>query len=109
MATDDERRRVAERLRATAKWLGGNMDAHEFAHYGADAIDPDNEIARWDEMTYRLADLIEPSCDREALLELAGELEGDACWEVQSPGVDNYAWMLKDVCERIREALGVES
>ena len=44
--------------------------------------------------------------DREALLALADELEEDACWEVQSPGVDNYAWMLKDVCDRIREACG---
>lgn len=44
--------------------------------------------------------------DRDALLALADELEEDACWEVQSPGVDNRAWMLKDVCDRIREALG---
>ena len=44
--------------------------------------------------------------DRDALLELADELEEDACWEVQSPGVDNRAWMLKDVCDRIREACG---
>ena len=46
--------------------------------------------------------------DRDALLRLADELEEDACWEVQSPGVDNRAWMLKDVCDRIREALGVQ-
>lgn len=45
--------------------------------------------------------------DRNALLALADELEEDACWEVQSPGVDNCAWRLKDVCDRIREALGV--
>ena len=43
-----------------------------------------------------------------ALLRLADELEEDACWEVQSPGVDNRAWMLKDACDRIREALGVD-
>lgn len=49
-----------------------------------------------------------PTYDRDALLELADELEEDACWEVQSPGVDNRAWMLKDVCDRIREALGGE-
>ena len=47
--------------------------------------------------------------DRYALLALADELEEDACWEAQSPGVDNYAWRLKDVCDRIREALGVKS
>lgn len=44
--------------------------------------------------------------DRGALLALAEELEEDACWEVQSPGDDNRAWMLKDVCDRIREACG---
>ena len=48
------------------------------------------------------------SFDREALLELADELEEDACWEVQTPGDTSGAWRLKDACDRIREALGVE-
>lgn len=47
--------------------------------------------------------------DRDALMELADELEEDACWEVQTPGDTSGAWRLKDVCDRIREALGVES
>ena len=52
-------------------------------------------------------DFIPLSCNREALLALADELEEIACWEVQSTGDDNRAWMLKGVCDRIREALGV--
>ena len=60
MATDDERREVARRLRGQAKMLGPNMDAHEFAHYTADVIDV-NECMTWHEMTLFLADLIEPS------------------------------------------------
>ena len=46
--------------------------------------------------------------DRDALLALAEELEEDACWEVQTPGDTSGAWRLKDACDRIREALGVE-
>lgn len=47
--------------------------------------------------------------DRDALLALADELEEDACWEVQTPGDASGAWRLKDACDRIREALRVES
>lgn len=50
----------------------------------------------------RLADLIEPSCDREALLSLADEIEAnDVCYGVSEQYVrDEYA-------RRIREACGV--
>lgn len=51
----------------------------------------------------------EPMPDVKALLRLADELEEDACWEVQTPGDTSGAWRLKDACDRIREALGVES
>ena len=61
-------------------------------------------FAEWEREALRLSG----GCDREALLALADELEEDARWEVQSPGVDNRAWMLKDVCDRIREACGEE-
>lgn len=64
MPTNDERREVADGLRRQVKRLGPQMDAHEFAHYGADVIDPDNELLRWDQMMLRLADLIEPEPER---------------------------------------------
>lgn len=59
MPTNDERREVADGLRRQVKRLGPQMDAHEFAHYGADVIDAYSEL-RWDQMMLRLADLIEP-------------------------------------------------
>ena len=43
-----------------------------------------------------------------ALPALADEPEEDACWEVQTPGDASGAWRLKDACDRIRGALGVE-
>lgn len=159
--TDDERRRVAERLRCAAEQRQPYTQPTLACFIGADCVD----------IWTRLAELIEPSdtshgrrdtvacdptgrgidsiyewcrgrlegadgaedylyctimraiedyrhperatahtvraVDRDALLALADEMEEDACWEVQSPGVDNRAWMLKDVCDRIREALGV--
>ena len=101
MVTDEERREVARRLRGQANKLGPNMDAHEFAHYTADVIDVD-ECMTWHEMTLLLADLIEPSCDRDALLELADEIETD--------GIDCYTvstqYVLDDYARRIREACG---
>lgn len=62
MITDEEYSEVAEGLRYQVKKLGPNMDAHEFANYVADVIDPDNEL-RYDQMTLLLADLIDrPTC-----------------------------------------------
>ena len=124
MTTDDERREVATRLRNNASQ---DMDwVVPWAVFN-DAEQHDSEA-----VVRRLADLIEPSesgqnrdrnqdsvqkeshivqidheCDRDALLELADELEEDACWEVQTPGDTSGAWRLKDACDRIREALGV--
>lgn len=109
MVGDNERREVAARLR--------NVEMHTIP----DARIADNPMtvefiaaAVFYDLPYvrglfsRLADLIEPSCDRAVLLALADELEENACWEVQSPGVDNCAWRIKDVCDRIRESLGVQ-
>ena len=108
--TDDERREVARRLRAYGKEFG-DPTWRELCN-----------VVFWDEDSYptavrklhlidRLADLIEPPAklydSPDSSNSEADELEEDACWEVQSPGVDNRAWMLKDVCDRIREACGV--
>ena len=116
MTTDDERREVARRLRGLdysdlreslicayldALGIKGYEDWVGIAHRLADLIDPDTTT----DTTKTPTDTTK--CDRDALLALADELEEDACWEVQSPGVDNRAWRLKDVCDRIREALGV--
>ena len=123
--TDDERRLVAERLRSfvTDDSVYADVDACRVLYsIGLYYKDIDRIYFSGFDVA-RLADLIEPDCDegryegartarpvdREALLELADELEEDACWEVQTPGDTSGAWRLKDTCDRIREALGVES
>ena len=91
MPTDDELREVALRLRG-AKY---GWRSWERALY--DALGVDTETAGLD-MLDSLADLIEPSCDRDALLALADELVAEKNFVL----VGGYA-------RRIREALGVES
>ena len=114
MATDDERRRVAERLRGEvgcgSSWpgierLGLILGVEREPRTGwegriltrlADLIDPDCEEGR-----YSVARTARP-VDRDALLALADELEGE--------GLDGWASGPVNVGEcarRIREALGV--
>lgn len=130
MISDSERREVARRLRhaRTAHEIGEavgvnchgglcNGCASEAAQLLADLIEPSDPkvkcVAEVKVDGWRLEELVHGAAveltgiDREALLKLADELEEDARWEVQSPGVDNCAWRLKDTCDRIREALGV--
>lgn len=133
MTTDLERREVARRMRELD--YADLQESLICAYLDALGIEG---YADWVGIAHRLADLIEPSepkvrcvaevkfdgerleqlaydaaveltgIDRNALLELADELEEDACWEVQTPGDASGAWRLKDTCDRIREALGVE-
>ena len=107
MTTDDERRRVAERLR----WLM-DSDLPPWVGYTYEAVMgymlKAGEDSAYHESSYkkyvaRLADLIEPSCNREALLALADEMDMDAGCHAY---VDDY--VVNDYARRIREALGVE-
>ena len=123
MATDDERRLVAERLRG----LNGNVshvrrvyedegfsilcddqaDYYQICHAVAGYLPAEHmHPCDYEELHARLADLIEPSCDREALLALAEELDGlgltgfSSGWSSGAVNVGSFA-------RRIREALGV--
>ena len=95
VATDDERRRVAGRLRELASDaeevsdfdLAKTLDLGAVSRYGYDPRDVE-----------RLADLIEPSCDRDALLALAGEMSMD--------GMDGLLIPMSEYARRIREACG---
>lgn len=108
MTTDTERRAVARRLRGIKDTREGC--GHEMCCDLWSAIfDSDYRCTdRCDEcevsVLNSLADLIEPSCDRDALLALADEIEdNDVTYCVSTQYVlDSYA-------RRIREALGVES
>lgn len=98
MVTDDERRRVAERLR--------RLNAPSMI-----ALMSILDVSGRD-MCTRLADLIEPgdmshgcrdtvACDRETLLALADDVDGAAD---DSGGFEPLAGMLRDISRRIREA-----
>ena len=103
MVTETERREVVRRLREFTKdnqWpltVGGNSST--IRHAISDIVFGDKKYHSGVDLLDRLADLIEPSCDRDALLELADELEqetGPVC------GV-----CMGKTARRIREALGV--
>lgn len=98
--TDDERREVARRLRGL-----DHSDLQESlicAYLDALGIEG---YADWVGIAHRLADLIEPSCDREDLLELANRMEADVNEAIyfemtmEPFGVAEYA-------AKIREAVG---
>ena len=104
MPTDDERRRVAAKLREYASWddEGSLVDCQEWGESVLNLLECGDTEG---ECYGALADLIEPApkCDREALLRLADELETD--------GVDCYVvskqYVLDEYASRIRKALGV--
>ena len=120
MATDDERRRVAERMRASAgmyDFCASNI-ALDMGIVGSGCSEGYN--ARHRLAWLRLADLIEPSdhigdsdkmVDREALLALADEIEGPECvmrWcNGAYAGIMFVAINHERIARRIREALGV--
>ena len=96
MATDDERREVARMLRelpgdSTYPDLIGVIADHDGWYPAADAAD-------------RLADLIEPSCDRDALLALAEELDGlgitgfSSGWSSGAVNVGSFARRIREAC-----------
>ena len=106
MVTNDERRRIAAALRA---YDGKDANADTIGETMAIIIGAgDFEGWSWREVFAHLADLIEPSCDRDELMELAEELDGlgltgfSSGWSSGAVNVGSFA-------RRIRKALGVES
>lgn len=109
MTTDSERREVARRLR--------NIESHVVP--GSKFADNPMTVdfiaaAAFYDLPYvqglfaRLADLIEPSCDRDALLKVADMLECDGeCSECEC-GKGTFCEAPTIAAARIREALGVE-
>ena len=110
MATDDERREVAERLRDVARAVGGPLGDIGFTEAMHRALGGGG----WHDMTERLADLIDPDCeegrysvartarpvDRDALLALADEIEdNDLTYCVSTQYVlDGYASRIREAC-----------
>ena len=111
--TDDERRRVVERLREFSKdrWsltVGGNSATIRYAV--SDIVFGDKKYHSGVDLLDRLADLIEPTCDRDTLLALADELSGDtlAVPAVYGTYLGGYVAACQDVARRIREACGMD-
>lgn len=95
MVTDDERRRVARKLNDIEFYYPENLDRIL------------RDILRVDDKTWvpgLLADLIEPICDRDALLHVAGELDATSDTPVGSVTLSTH--VLWDWFDRIRAACG---
>ena len=96
MISDEERRAVAQMLRGNASqsmdWLVPWAIFNDAEQHASEAV------------VRRLADLIEPSCDRDALLALADEMDDEA--EYMNSLEYNYDFLM-GYARRIREALGV--
>ena len=116
MATDDERREVAERLRSfvTDDSVYADVDACRVLHsIGLYYKDIDRIYFSGFDVA-RLADLIEPSCDRDALLALADEIEYGASsddgeyHDLPAVMVAAVARKQMEYARRIREACGEE-
>lgn len=127
MINDTERREVARRLREVNPYRNYSytIPYHRYtpaAEYlaelaGALGYSPKNDVSRL-EFQSRLADLIDPDtttdttktapdttkCDRDALLELADEMDMDAGCHAYVDDYEVYGY-----ARRIRDALGVES
>ena len=104
MVTNDERREVARRLRrAWANVVDKNPVRHHlrvlYEIYAAVGLNDDGVDAI--DLFDLLADLIEPSCDRDALLELADEM--DMAYPDSRDVAVEY---IEDYARRIREACG---
>ena len=103
MINDEERREVARRLRVYASWDDEEEWLVDCADWGERVL---NLLGCGDtegECYAALADLIEPSCDRDALLALADEMQGelDECADDHE-----IVGKLQYRVDRIREALG---
>lgn len=114
MPTDDERREVARRLREhRGAMLFNGGDIEYFMGVPASDFCP----SKADESYNRLADLIEPTCDRDALLEEVKELEKCAWYfgldfdedEPLRDRLEEASEAFAGSARRIREALEVES
>lgn len=104
--TDDERREVARRLRELKDpyWAGGNSSEASMDVMGVESY------LRRNGLSSNLADLIEPNCDRDALLALADEMEGGFLLFGSTKSArrvfDFLSDKLGEYARRIREACG---
>lgn len=108
MVTDDERREVARKLRDYVDLPDDWWQETRAEFYVEKCVFGDVNRHREGELFARLADLMEPSCDRDALLALADEISGTSCDKVDGELtvdlITVWGW-----AQAIREALGVQN
>lgn len=102
--SDIKKKRVAEKLREWANMPESDMDC-DIMNFGEVVLDALGCGDSQYECFTALADLIEPDCNRYALLALADEIETDGVGNLDhgcyfKPQLEEYA-------HRIREACGV--
>lgn len=102
MPTDDERREVAAKLREMSDW-DDEVDCTDFGKRVANLLWVRGCDGPEGAFYAALADLIEPSCDRDALLALADEMQGelDGCESSHEIAGNLQYWV-----DHIREACG---
>ena len=109
--TDDERREVARRLQGLRPGACFDDVYEALGAYGPNPYASRVLSATW--FARYLADLIEPSCDREALLALAGEMYRDGRMQRERQKAGGHWFVdgldVMDYARRIREACGVAS
>ena len=103
MPTDDERREVARRLRGLD--YSDLQESLICAYLDALGI---KGYEDWIGIAHRLADLIEPSCDREALPTVADMLECDGECSEREGGNGTFCEAPTIAAARISEELEVE-
>lgn len=120
MTTDDERREVARRLRGYVDMPDGWWQETLPHFYIEKCVFGDLTRHGEDELFARLADLTEPSCDRDALLALADDLEADADRVIKAAKNARFgggprmgeakheASEWRSIARRIREACGAK-
>ena len=119
MPTDEERRRVARKLREYASWDGEEdcfVDCADWGERVLNLLYRDGEDRTEGEYYARLADLIEPApkcseatpkCDRDALLALADAMDGhademhDGCNFASSGDMRDYARRVREACGEV--------
>ena len=102
MTTVEERREVARRLRkCRGGWSSGECYYTIIHALGL----PDTSREDGGAAIYaRLADLIEPSCDRDALLALANEMDAEGLNGWAGPvNVGEYARRIREACGEARD------
>lgn len=98
MVNDDERREVARRLREMSGW-GGEVDCAEWGERVLNLLYRGGEDCTEGEYYARLADLVKPSCDRDALLALAKEMDAEGLNGWAGPvNVGEYARSIREAC-----------